>query len=360
MSSWRVGAASAMVCAAGLGMTACGGESEVGGSSATRTIDVGGRTIEVDPSEPLKVALFIEVANNSAVQSTITGAREKAKELGAEVDVFDPNFDAAKQVSQMQNALLRDYNAWIVAPVNGEQVCDAVTKQAPDKNIPVAVVTLSVCGRSVREGEELWAPGTLTYAGGNETPEAFKAVLERAVEENPGPVKVGVLTGPELHPITLSHDKAVEEVRAEHPEFEVVSRLRTDYSPPDTQEKTETMLQAHPDLDVIVGTYSTMSKGSVAALQTAGRKPGDVNLYESGGTAWSVDALKDGWIRATTGFYRATAAETALQAIADAREGKEVPRVFLNDGHELLPGQREGEVGLLTAENLAGYEPESP
>lgn len=341
-------------------LTACGGGGG-GSGSATKAVDVGGgQKVQVDPGEPLKIALFIEVANNSAVQSSIEGAKRKAEELGAEIDVFDPNFDSAKQVYQMQNALTRDYNAWVLAPVNGEQVCDVVTNQAPQNDILVGNISLPVCGRSLNEGKELWSPGTLTYVGGNETPGAFRAVMEKAIEDNPGPQKVGILTGPELHPITAAHDKAIKEVTAEHPEFDVVSKQRTDYSPPDTQEKTQTMLQANPDIDIIVGTYSTMSKGSVAALEAAGRSPGDVKLYENGGTEWSVNALKSGWIEATTGYYRATAAEVAVQAIADARKGKDVPQVILNDGHDLLPGQKEGEVGILTRENLKGYRAESP
>ncbi|WP_410605809.1 sugar ABC transporter substrate-binding protein [Amycolatopsis sp. lyj-90] len=308
----------------------------------------------------LKVALFIEVANNSAVQSTITGVQDEAKKVGATVDVFDAKFDAATQVSQLQNALLRDYDAWIVAPVNGDVVCDVLTKQAAEQKIPVAVVTLPICGRSVNEGEELWAPGTLTYVGGNETPASFKAVMEHAIEENPGAHKVGVLTGPDLHPITLSYEKALAEIKQEHPDFEVVSKLRTDYSPPDSQAKAESMLQAQPAIDIIITVYSTMSKGVVAALQSSGRKPGEVKIYENGGAGWSVDQIKSGWLQSSTGFYRATAGATALKLIADHPDGQDVPHVVLNDGHNLLKGQSEGQVGLLTADNLAEYKAESP
>jgi len=181
----------------------------------------------------------------------------------------------------------------------------------------------------------------------------------QAVKDNPGPQKVGILTGPNLHPITLSFDKALADVTKAHPDFEVVAKYRTDYSPPDSQVKTQTMLQANPDLTVIIGAYTNMSKGAVPALEAAG-KLGQVKVYEAGGTQWSMEALRKGWIQATTGFYRKTAAEAAVQAILDARTGKAVPRVILNDGHAPIAGQESGQVGIVTKANVDGYVSESP
>ena len=329
-------------------------------AARAETVDVGAaKPVDVDRSVPLKLALFIEIGTNSAVQSTIQGVRDTAAKNGFKFDVFDARFDVARQINQMQTALGNGYNAWIVVPVEGSQVCDMVTKQAPARNVLVAQATGTACGRSSKEGADLWAPGTLTYVGGNEVPSAFEAIMLQAIADNPGPQKVGILTGPNLHPITMSFDKALETITKDHPDFKVVAKYRTDYSPPDNQIKTQTMLQANPDLTIIVGAYTNMSKGAVPALEAAG-KLGKVKVYEAGGTAWSVEALRKGWIQATTGFYRKSAAEAAVQALLDAREGKPVPHVILNDGHALIAGQEAGHVGIVTTANVDGYVSESP
>ncbi|AZO34802.1 MAG: sugar ABC transporter substrate-binding protein [Mesorhizobium sp.] len=323
-------------------------------------VDVGlDKPITVTKGGLKKIALFIEIGTNSAVQSTVTGAKEEAAKHGIEVDVFDARFDIARQVNQMQNALLAGYDAWVVAAIEGNQVCDMAAKEAPKAGIPVAVVTMSICGRSVNEREQLWSPGTLTYIGGNETPSAFKKVIMQAVKDKTGPQKIALLTGQEIHPITQAFDKAVAEVLKEHPEVQVVATHRTDYSPEMNQQKTQNILQVAPDIDAIVGVYTNMSKGAAAALETAGRA-GQVRLYEAGGTKWSVDAIKSGTISATTGYYRATAAATAVRLLVDAFDGKPVPHVVLNDGHALLPGQTPGEVAIITKTNVNGYVPESP
>ena len=324
------------------------------------SVDVGlDAPITVERGGLKKIALFIEIGTNSAVQATVTGAREEAEKHGIQVDVFDARFDIAKQYSQMQNALVGDYDAWIVAAIEGNQICDMAAREAPNAGIPVAVVTMSICGNSVNEGESLYSPGTLTYIGGNESPAAFRSVIMQAVKDHPGPQKIALLTGQELHPITQAFDKAVADVVAAHPEVEVVATYRTDYSPAMNQDKVQTLLQAFPDVDAIVGVYTNMSKGAVPALEAAG-KLGEVRVYEAGGTEWSIEALKNGWISATTGYYRGKAAETAVKLLVDAYDGKPVPKVVLNDGQDLRDGQAEGEVAIITKDNLDGYVPEAP
>ncbi len=324
------------------------------------SIDVGnGQPVVIDTAQPIKIALFIEIGTNSAVQKTVEGAKAEAAKHNVQVDVFDARFDIARQVNQMQNALNGGYNAWIVAAIEGQQVCNMAAVEAPKRNIVVAVVTMAICGRSVNEGDAMWSPGTLTYIGGNEAPSAFEAVMLQALKDNPGPMKVSLLTGQELHPITKAFDKAAAKVRKEHPEFNVVAAYRTDYSPEMNQQKTAAMLLSHPDVNTIIGVYTNMSKGVVPALEAAGRL-GQVKVYENGGTLWSVDALKKGWIQATTGYYRETAAGTAVKAIVDAWAGKPVQRVFLNDGHALLPDQPYGKVAIITKSNLDTFTPQAP
>lgn len=324
------------------------------------SIDVGAYTpIVVEKGGLKRIALFIEMGTNTAVQSTVSGAKEAAARHGATVDVFDARFDIGRQVNQMQNALIGGYDAWIVAAIEGEQVCDMAARQAPEAGIPVAVVTMAICGRSTNEGEAMWSPGTLTYIGGNESPESFKRVMRQMVIDHPGPQKIAALTGQPLHPITLAFDKALKEFLADNPQVELVTEHRTDYSPEMCQQKVQTTLQAAPDLDAIIGVYTNMSKGAVPAIDAAGLTE-KVRLYEAGGTAWSVEALKAGSISATTGYYRGTAADTAVELLVRAFDGAPVPRAVMNDGHPLIPGQASGEVGVVTVANVDQYTPQSP
>lgn len=80
-------------------------------------VDVGlDKPVVIDTEQPLKLALFIEIGTNSAVQSTITGVEKMAAKYGFSYDVFDARFDVARQINQMETALFNGYNAWIVVP----------------------------------------------------------------------------------------------------------------------------------------------------------------------------------------------------------------------------------------------------
>src|SRR3954447_18368421 len=139
-------------------------------ADSTVPIDVGdGVAINLPGDRPLKLAFFIEGTNNSAMQATLDGAVKTAEQLGWKMDVFDAQWAAIAQNNQMQNALNRGYDAWFLRAAEGSTVCDIATKQAPSNNILVVTGTLPICGRSVNEGDEQWAPGTLSYVGGTQS-----------------------------------------------------------------------------------------------------------------------------------------------------------------------------------------------
>ena len=318
-------------------------------------VDVGlPEPISVDTSTPPRIAYFIGGTNNSALQASIAGAQAGAAQIGATIDIFDANWDANRMVGQMQTGLLSGYTAWVVASPEGNQVCDSITKDAPAANVLVSVVLVPICGRDAAEGDDLHVPGMLTFVGGNETPAAFRAMVARAAEENPGNVKVGVITGPDVNPLTKNLKAMIADVQKDYPGFEVVAMLPTDFSVPQGLEKATTLLQANPDVDVIIAQYTNITRGVVAALEAAGLN-GKVRLYDSGGSKWSVEQIKAGNLRVTSGVYHFTNAKAAVLAIGDAWAGKEVPRAFLNDGQALIDGQEYGQPPLIDASNVDLY-----
>src|SRR3954468_17069524 len=94
--AWRVALAACAV-AAVLGVAACGGDDEAttggggGGNGGSQKVS--------------KIAFFGFAKANSFAQATWAGVQEAAKKEGVEAEQFDPNFDSAKQVSQIQNAI---------------------------------------------------------------------------------------------------------------------------------------------------------------------------------------------------------------------------------------------------------------
>jgi ribose transport system substrate-binding protein len=332
--------------------------SAAGAQEAKTAVDVGdGRSVEVATDRPLRIAFFSEGTNNSAMQASIDGATQAAEELGWEIDIFDGGFDPVTQLDQLENALTRNYDAWVLKAVEGNIVCDIATQQAPDAGVLVVVSVLSICGRGANEGEELWSPGTLAYVGGAETPMAFFQVMDRMGRENPGPQRLGVITGPELNPITKNHEAALAMFKERYPEVEVVQIARTDYSTPSAMEKAGPMVTANPDMTLYYTAFSNLAKGLVPVLEQAGLLD-DVRIYDNGATEWAVQAIEDGTIELSSANRLRSNAYTAVMAIDRARQGEDVARALGDLGEPLVAGTPPTDPYIIDASNLADYRPE--
>lgn len=329
-----------------------------GARAQTTKVDVGGgMTVDIKADGPLKIAFFSEGTNNSAMQASIDGATRAAKELGWQIDVFDGKFDAVTQLNQLQNALNRHYDAWVLKAVEGNTMCDVATKDAPAKGVLVVVSVLSICGHGANEGDALWSPGTLAYVGGAETPKAFFQVLDRMGRENPGPQKLGVLTGPELNPITKNHEAALKMFEAKYPDVKVVAIARTDYSTPSAMEKAGPMVQANPDITLYYTAFSNLAKGLAPVLEQAGLS-GKAKIYDNGATAWAVQAIKDGTVAVSSANRLGSNAYSSVEAIDRARKGEKMPRAIGDLGEPLIEGKPPTDPYVIDMGNVASFKPE--
>lgn len=325
----------------------------------TTSVDVG--TTQVTVSKPIRLAVALPGTNNSYLQAQIKTVKEEiAKIPGASVTVFDGKFTPMTQFNVLQNIIQSGrYNAIFLPSLDSNLNCNLVTKDAPRHGIVVVALTTALCGRTVNEGEGLWAPGTLSYVGGVDTTEYWYQYLKYIVARNPGPQKVLILAGPQNIGITINLEAALKRITAEYPEFQVVQTANTDYSIPQGNAKTVPMLQAHPDATILLSAYVTLTQGATQAIAAAGRT-GAISVYDKGTSSWSLQQLRSGAIKASSPEYPATTIKTAVRALADAFDGKQVPRFFLNCGAPLPPdADPKSGFFLITKENVDTFIAES-
>jgi ribose transport system substrate-binding protein len=295
------------------------------GECTPHDIDLGDGIAVQGGCAPLRIAFLSMATNNQYLQSGIEGAKAAAAQIGAEIEVFDGGWNAATQFNQLQNILSAgQFNAILAEMNDGRQTCDILSK-AHEQGVLVVVANNPLCGKDTEEGDALWAPGTLAYVGGSQSRAAYRDWMMGVAERNPGPQKVAVITGPELISNSVNTDLAVADVVAMRPDFQVVATVRTDYSVPSANEKVLPVLQANPDLTLIVSNYSDMTRGAVQAVRQAGVE-GTIRIEESGGSAWAFEAVRNGQITSTRTFTPYTEMFKGVMAIGDAWAGKPVPR----------------------------------
>src|SRR4029453_7375718 len=93
-----------------------------------------------------------------------------------------------------------------------------------------------------------------------------------------------------------AHDrkKGFDEVIAKNPGMKIVASQSGDFARDKGRQVMQTLLQAHPDVTAVYAHNDEMAIGAIAALQEAGRKPGeDVIVVSIDGENAALDAILD-------------------------------------------------------------------
>jgi ribose transport system substrate-binding protein len=327
---------------------AASGSDTIASASAAAAPSVGGQpTPAVKSVKDLKVAYFSAGSSNQYLQAAIAEAKAYAKQEGFSLDVFDGNFDAQTQYNQMQTALTSGkYNAFVVEPNDGNLVCTMLTKDAPAANVMVSVFNIPICGRETNLGDALWQPSTATFVGG-QTLNIYQQWVAQVKKDYPNGAKIALIAGPPLGANTKNFWKAAQEGFTG--KWQVVAKQTTDYTTAQGFSAAQTIVQSHPDLQVIMSNYSGLSQGVVQA--TAGKS---IAVYDFGGNQWAFTAVKSGQLKSTIMMLPKEETKDAIEAIVDLVQGQSVPKVYDLTKDPSLGGKPV----FVYKNNLSDYTPE--
>jgi ribose transport system substrate-binding protein len=293
-----------------LGFAACGSDDESGGSGAE-----GGTKVE-------KIAFFGFASANSFAQATYAGIKEEAAKNNVEVKFFDPNFDSAKQVSQIQNAITSgEYQAFIVQANDGNAVVPPI-REAIEEGITV-VGEFTPIGTKY-DTIEPQVPG-LIFVGEPPT-ENGTALGELGVDAcaDMDPCNVAYLEGFKALPLDNARTEAVKAALASAPNVKLVASVEGGYTQDTGLKAAQNVLQAHPDVNVMIGSSQAIA-GAEQAVKDAGAK---VKLIGNGGSRQAVAAVKSGRWFATYVIAEKSAGAKATELAIKKAEGGEVPASF--------------------------------
>jgi len=343
-----------------LSLAACSSSSGTGsGNTASKSknisISVGnGKPITWKAGTTPKLAYFIVGTSDSYLVAEENGAKAAAKKAGVDLTVFDAQFNTQTQISQITDAETSgNYNAFIINAADGDAQCTEISKQIPAKNIPVTTVVTPICGRTYKDGTADWAPGTVDFVGGTEGVAMAKALWEQAVKDNSGTENVAFFGGPQNGGPTEAAYRALQQVLAAHSNFKLVGSYYTDYTTADGLAKAQTLLQAHPDVNIILSAYSGVTQGVAEALQSAGKSK-SVKVYDMGGNQFDATGVKAGTVTAFTPYFPYSAGKQAVNQMLKALDGKTVSRYVGLDGHATISGAN-ASYPVITSDNASHF-----
>jgi ribose transport system substrate-binding protein len=338
-SRWMRSMAMLAIVPLAVGLTAVGAP----GAAAQDATPAATPALDCSTVEPVDVAFFGFAAANGFAQATWAGVQEAAAEMCATARFFDPNFDSATQVAQIQDAITSgEFEAFVIQSNDGNSVVPVVEEAIEAGIVVVGEFTpIGTDYASIEpqvEGMTSYV-GTSIVANGEGLAElGIMACEDLAVD----PCQVAYLQGFRALPLDNARTEAVLAGLEAADNVEVAASPEGGYTQATGLAAAQDVLQANPDVDVIIGSSQAIL-GAEQAVEDAGLT-GQVALIGNGAPRQAVAAVKEGrWFAVWADAEMSAGKEAASVAIRAAR-GEEVPSSV--DTTKIVP------TPLGTADNL--------
>ena len=243
------------------------------------------------------------------------GIEARAEELGHETFTLAPlSDDVETQMGMLQDVLLRDVDA-VIFSTHDEHSAAPLVQQIVDEGIAVVIVNSDI--------PDFPTPvhGVVGYVQRAGTYKLGEYTLETFGEEH----KVGLIEGlPGYH----SEERiggfvdAIEDVET----MEIVASLPGGWNVEGGNEAGMDMLQANPEITMIMTANDYMSIGANAAARALGRE--DVIILGNDGDTQGLEEIHAGDWEATVMTFPFDMGEQAMQFVHDCLTGDDVPEFF--------------------------------
>ena len=209
-------------------------------------------------------------------------------DVGYEVVTLNADNKTDLQQSQMNDTILLKPMAIVLAAVDFNALAPSIEK-ARAAGIPVIEFD-----RQIKS-----TPSDFTSVAGTiEIGYVAAAEAQRLLKEKNGAVKGKILQvlGDPADPYTLDIQQGFEEKMKEFPDAQIISLPAMQWEASNAGTIVSDQIVANPDIDLIFLHAAHLSVAAVAALETKGKKPGDVMMMSSNGAPVGLDLIRKGWL----------------------------------------------------------------
>lgn len=285
-----------------------------------------------DVQEPKRMAVVISTLNNPWFVVLANTAADKAREMGYEAVIFDSQNNSAKEAEHFENIIASGFDAILLNPTDADGSIVNV-QMAKDAGVPTFCMDREVNSKDAAVTQILSG----NFSGCVKIGEYFVKLLN-------GSGQYAELLGLVGDNNTWNRSMGFHSVVDKFPDLEMVAQQSADFDRNTALEVTESILQAHPDIDAIFCGNDAMAMGAYQAVLAAG-KTDQIKVFGFDGADDVINSIAAGRIVATgMQFPRLIATKAA-----------EYADQYLQ-GDENIPGKIPIEVELITKENVEQYQ----
>ncbi|MEO1988056.1 MAG: sugar ABC transporter substrate-binding protein [Martelella sp.] len=276
-------------------------------------------------AEDYNIAFLAASSQNGFNQAIYAGIEEAAAKYdNVKTQIFDGEFSATAQFSQVEDiAAGGKFDAIIITPNDTVGIATAL-EEAIKAGVKVGT-TLFPVGPELSNMEPQVPGLTVTVASDpvvGATAQA-DAVVDYCADKDP--CKVVVLIGQLIYPFDNLRNDTYKKILGEHDNIEIVATGEGNYSPQTSMVAMQDILQAHPDIDVVLSNADQHLMGAEIAIEDAGLDMSELYTIGGGLNQIAVDAIKAGTWSGTLAQFPKSEGEAALDAVVKALNGETVP-----------------------------------
>ncbi|WP_431197848.1 ABC transporter substrate-binding protein [Roseibium album] len=262
----------------------------------------------LEQKDRYKVGFAQMESNNPWRIAETKSFHDTAESCGWDLISTDAAGSAAKQVADVDSMIAQGIDVLFLPPREEKPLIPAV-KKAKAAGIPTFLVDRSVDPNAAKPGEDFVA------FLGSDFIDQGRRVAEWTIANFKGDKGIIVeLEGTTGSSPANDRKKGFDDRILEDDRFEIVASQSGDFARDLGRQVMETLLQAHPDVNIVYAHNDEMAIGAIQALELAGRKPGeDVLVVSIDGTRDALQAIIDGKMGVTvesSPFFGPLACET--------------------------------------------------
>ena len=242
------------------------------------------------------------------------GMQRAADSLGIDLHIVAGEWDLARQTAQVENFITQKMDAIVIAPVDSRGIVSAV-EEANRAGIPVFTADIAAAG------------GDVTAHVASDNAQGGRLVGEFLARRLNGHGKVAILDQPTVTSV-IDRVRGFREAIAGHPGITIVAAPAVERGlREEAKQKTDNLLQSHPDLNAIFGSNDDCALGALASVRAAGKR--GIVIVGFDATPEAQAAIREGSpLLADAIQYPETIGRRTVEAIVAKLHGEPVPRLI--------------------------------
>ena len=234
---------------------------------------------------------FAQTESNNPWRLAQTASMQaEAKKNGYTLVYTDAAGSTAKQVTDVRSMIAQKVDVIFLSPREDKPLAPVV-KEATRAGIPVILLDRNIDPALAKAGSDY-----VTFIGSDFIKEGQR-VAQWLIKNNGGKKNIIELEGTTGASPANDRKKGFDDAIMKAGGFKIVASQTGNFARDTGRQVAETLLQAHPEANVIYAHNDEMAIGAVAALQAAGKKPGvDVLVLSIDGEREGVQMVADGKI----------------------------------------------------------------